>query len=706
MEFQKVLTLAGPNIWAKFPVLEAWVELGDLKDSPSNEMPGFNDRVMCWLPLMIEHRCSIGERGGFFERLRRGTYLAHILEHVTLELQSLAGATFGYGRARETLKEGLFRVAVEYDHEQLGRACLEAGRQLCLAAVYDRPFDVSDEVRKLRALADEVCLGPSTRAIVDVAEARKIPVVRLTSGSLVQLGYGAKARRILTAETDRTGAIAETIAQDKDLTRALLRQVSVPVPVGRLVKDAADAWAAAMEIGVPVVVKPQFGNHARGVVLGVSTREEIEAGFRFAALNGASIMVEQFAQGAEHRLLIVDGKLVAAARGNPAEVVGDGRQTIAELIESQLNSDPRRGKELAFPLAIIEVTPPVLLVLEQQGYTVDSVPAKGQQVMIQRNGNLAIDVTDEVHPDFARMAVLAARTVGLDVAGIDVIADDISRPLEQQGAAVIEVNAGPGLQMHVEPESGKPRPVGEAIMDTLFAAGETGRIPVVCVTGAERTTAVTRLLAHLLAGSGRTLGVASAEGITVGGNRIHTGDCRGGEHARGMLINPLVEVALFESSPETIVSEGVCFQYCDVVVVTSMGEGILLDLAEGDTPEKKSLVYRGPGDIVTPQGAIVLKAGEPLGPIVAGHAKGRLVLFSTDAMHPEIEEHRSTGGCAVFPRDGAIVLSVGTQETALAKMPKLAFDETTLAAVAGAWALTPENHQIIANALATFSKQA
>jgi cyanophycin synthetase len=249
--------------------------------------------------------------------------------------------------------------------------------------------------------------------------------------------------------------------------------------------------------------------------------------------------------------------------------------------------------------------------------------------------------------------------------------------------------------MHVEPESGKPRPVGEAIMDTLFAAGETGRIPIVCVTGAERTGPVTRLLAHLLAGSGRTLGVASAEGITVGGNRIHSGDCRGGEHARGMLINPLVEIALFESSPEAIVSEGVCFQYCDVVVVTSMGEGIMLDLAEGDTPEKRSFVYRGPGDIVTPQGAIVLKAGEPLGSIVAGHAKGRLVLFSTDAKHPEIEEHRSTGGWVVFPRDAAIILSVGTQETALAKVPNLALDETTLAAVAAAWALSPENQEIV-----------
>ncbi len=696
MEFRKILALRGPNLWAKFPVLEAWVELGDLKDSPSNEMPGFNDRIMSWLPLMIEHRCSIGQRGGFFERLRRGTYLAHILEHVSLELQSRAGANFGFGRARETLKEGLFRVAIRCDDEALGLACLEVGRRLCLAAVHDSPFDVAAEIKNLRDLADDVCLGPSTIAIVSAARARGIPVRRLNSGSLVQLGHGARARRVLTAETDVTSGLAETIAQDKDLTRALLRQVGLPVPTGRPVNNPADAWKAAQEIGVPVVVKPRYGNQGRGVVVGVSTREQIEAAYQFAAQHGPNIVVEQVAEGAEHRLLIVDGKLVAAARGNPAQVVGDGQQTIAQLIESQLNSDPRRGKDMSFPLDKIELGPPVLLMLDQQGYRADSVPAKGQQVMIQRNGNLAIDVTDDVHPGFVRMAALAARVVGLDVAGIDLLTDDVRRPPEEQGATIIEVNAGPGLQMHVQPESGKPRPVGEAILATLIPEGQDGRIPLVSVMGAEHTAAVSRWVARLLAQTGREVGLASAQGMFVGDTCIKAGDCRGAEDARSMLLHPLVEAAVLEASLDGILQEGLGFDRCHVAVVTAIGEGLKLDFAEWDTPEKRSLVYRVVGDVVLPAGALVLKAGEPLGPIVAGKCPGALVLYAAGENDPGLAPHRAAGGRAVFARAGEIILSEGAKETALGPLLPAGPSEAVLAAVAAVWALAIPPEQIAA----------
>ncbi|HEV3138478.1 MAG TPA: hypothetical protein VGZ26_11255, partial [Pirellulales bacterium] len=465
-------------------MLEAWVELGDLKDSPSNEMPGFNERLMTWLPSMIEHRCSVGERGGFFERLRRGTYLAHILEHVTLELQSRAGYDFGFGRARETSQEGLFRVAIRYEDEAVGRACLAAGRELCLAAVHDRPYDVADAMHKLRDLADCVRLGPTTRTMAQAARARGIPVRRLNERNLLQLGHGAKQHRTRGSATDHTGAVAEFISDDKDLTKAYLRSAGVPVAPGRLVASAEDAWLAAQEVGTPVVVKPKDCNYGSGVVIGISKREQIEAAYHFAAPRGSGVMVEKLAHGAEHRLLVVGGKLVAATRGNPAYVVGDGRRSVRELIESQLNSDPRRGEDSWFPLNIVECDhPTVLLVLEQEGYRVDSVPPRGKKVIIQRNGNLAEDVTDAVHPDVARTASLAARVVGLDVAGIDIIADDIGRPLETQDGVVIEVNAGPGLQMHVEPESGIPRPVGEAIVATLFPQGENGRIPIVSVAG-------------------------------------------------------------------------------------------------------------------------------------------------------------------------------------------------------------------------------
>ena len=687
MEFRKILALRGPSIWSKSPVLEAWVDLGDLKDSPSNEIPGFNDRIMRWLPQMIEHRCSVGERGGFFERLRRGTYLAHILEHVTLELQTRAGANFGFGRARESSQEGLFRVAVRCDDEALGRACLEVGRRLCLAAVHDQPFAVDREIEKLRELADRVCLGPSSRAIVAAARARGIPIRRLNSGSLVQFGYGAKARRTLTAETDRTSGLAETIAQDKDLTRSLLRQVGVPVPNGRPVSDPADAWLAAQEIGGLVVVKPRYGNQGRGVVVGVSTREQVEAAYQFARVQGPDIVVEQCASGAEHRLLIVDGKLVAAVRGNPAQITGDGQRNVAELIESELNSDPRRGDDLSFPLDKIRLNPPVLLMLEQQGYQPASVPAPGVQVVILRNGNLAIDVTDDVHPEFVRWASLAARVVGLDVAGIDLLADDISRVPDEQNAAIIEVNAGPGLQMHIEPESGIPRPVGEAIIDTLFADGQEGRIPLVSVMGAEHATAVSHWVARLWATKVANLGLASAEGTFIAGMRIKADDSRGADDARGVLLNPLVEAAVFEASADRILEEGLAFDRCDVAVVTSIGDGLKLDFLEWDLPEKKVLVYRTASDVVLPTGTVVLKAGEPLGSIIAGHAGGSVVLFSDDEHDAALKEHLAAGGSAVFARRGRIVLASGNQQTDVAPLLPKVPAVVLLPAIAAVWAL-------------------
>ena len=341
MEFRKVLALRGPNIWTHFPVLEAWVDLKELGDRASHELPGFSERLMAWLPSLVEHRCSVGQRGGFFERLRRGTYPAHILGHVALELQTLAGTPVAFGRARETSEAGVYKVVVEYKEEELARACLETARQLCLAAANDQPFDVAGAIKKLEDTAHDVCLGPSTAAIVRAAHARGIPVRRLNSGSsLVQLGYGARQRRICTAETDRTSAIAESIAQDKELTRTLLRQAGVPVPSGRPVKDAEDAWEAAMEIGFPVVVKPQYGNQGRGVITNLSTREQVMTAFVNAREEGTSIMVEKFAPGADYRILVIGGKMVAAASREPAHVIGDGRSTVTQLVEV-VNRDPR-----------------------------------------------------------------------------------------------------------------------------------------------------------------------------------------------------------------------------------------------------------------------------------------------------------------------------------------------------------------------------
>ena len=700
MEIRKILALRGPNIWANFPVLEAWVDLQELKDSPSDSLPGFNDRLMAWLPTMIEHRCSVGERGGFFERLRRGTWQGHILEHVTLELQTLAGTPVGYGRARETHEEGVYKVVVEYKEEALARAAMQTAFELGQAAIHDRPFDVKAEVAKLRQLAYDVCLGPSTRSIVEAAQRRGIPVRRLTEGSLIQFGHGARQRRILAAETDQTGAIAETIAQDKDLTRSLLRQVGVPAPEGRPAQDAEDAWAAALEIGHPVVVKPQYGSQGRGVTTNLTTKAQVTAAFAAAKEEGRSILVERFAPGGDYRLLVVGNEVVAAARREPAQVRGDGHSTIRQLVDIT-NCDPRRSDDHATALSKIKLEAIALATLAEQGFTPDSVPAEGELVLIRRNANLstggsAADVTDRVHPEVAARAVEAARVVGLDVAGVDVIAQDISRPLEQQGGVVVEVNASPGLRMHLDPSIGLPRPVGDAIINTLFAPVETGRVPIVSVTGVNGKTTTTRLITHILTLLGKRVGMTCTDGIFIDGRRIDSGDCSGPVSAQAVLFNPLVEAAVLETARGGILRAGLGFDLCDVAVVTNIGEGDHLGLHDVEDLETLAKVKRCPVDVVPPGGYAVLKADDPHTAAMASHCKGSVIFFAQRGSDPVLEAHRARGGRVAFVRFGSVVLAEGDLEATLvplANVPlthggRIGFQvENVLAAAAAAWGL-------------------
>lgn len=700
MEIRKIVALRGPNIWSYSQALEATVDLGGLKDSPSDSLPGFNERIMRWLPTMIEHRCSIGERGGFFERLRRGTYMGHILEHVTLELQSLAGTPAGFGRARETSEEGVYKVVVRYQEEEVGRACMLAARELILAAVEGREFDVAGEVRRLRRLASQVCLGPSTRAICEAAAARGIPWRRLHTNSLIQLGYGSRMRRIQAAETDRTSAIAEGIAQDKDLTRKLLAAAGVPVPQGRPVDDADDAWAAALEVGVPVVVKPQDGNQGRGVATNLTTREQVFRAYAAAREESDSVIVEQYAPGSDYRLLIVGGRLVAAARREPAHVVGDGEHSVAQLVEI-VNRDPRRGEYHATSLSRIEIDTVALGVLQDQGYTTESVPPAGQTVLIRRNGNLstggtAIDVTERVHPEVVARAVDAARMVGLDIAGIDVIAREITRPLEEQAGALVEVNAAPGLRMHLEPSAGVPRPVGEAIVDMVFPPGANGRIPIVAVTGVNGKTTVTRFVAHILRGTGVRVGMTCTDGVYLDQRRIDSGDCSGPQSARRVLMNPAVDAAVFETARGGILREGLGFDWCDVGIVTNIGEGDHLGLGDVGTLEKLAQVKRCVPEAVGAWGTAVLNAADPLVAAMREKCRGKVLFFACDPRHPVLAEHRRAGGRAATIRDGAIVLAEGEREErliALERVPlthggKIGFQvENALAAVSAAWSL-------------------
>lgn len=706
MQIQKVLALRGPNIWSRNPVLEAWVDLGPLKDSSSKDFPGFNDRLMAWLPSMIEHRCSVGERGGFFQRLRWGTYLAHTLEHTTLELETLAGTPVGYGRARETSTEGVYKVAIRYQEESLARACLETARELLLAAVFDLPFDINSELKRLRELADRVCLGPSTAAIVDAARLRNIPTRRLNAGSLVQMGQGIKQRRIWTAETDYTSAIAESIAQDKQLTKTMLKSAGIPVPEGREVNSPEDAWEAAREIEAPVVVKPVDANHGRGVFMDLTEEQQIRTAYTEALKEGSGVIVERFASGNEHRLLVVGKQLVAGAAGDAAAVVGDGEHTIRQLIDLQINSDPRRGDDESQPLNTVLVDALTTIEIERQGYKPDSVAAAGVKVIVRRNDNLSRDITDLVHPTVAEHAVMAAQIVGLDIAGIDMVVEDISRPLEQQGGVIVEVNAGPGLLMHLKPRTGKPRPVGEAIVNHLFPdPADDGRIPLVCVTGTNGKTTCTRLVNSILRAAEYHVGMTCTDGVSINGRMIEHGDCAGPRSARNVLLNPLVNAAVFEVARGGILREGLGFDKCDVAIVTNIGEADHLGKSYIHTPADMFKVKRTPVDVVLPTGTAVLNADDPLVLDMAVLSAGSVTLFSANPANTAVEKHRAEGKRAVIVRDGQVVLCTGAQETPLIGLfdlpcthgGRVGFQvENVLAATAATWALGISPKTIVA----------
>ena len=699
IEFLKIVHLRGPSMWTYRPVLEAWVDIGELEDCPSNTIPGFYERLSSWLPSLIEHRCSYDERGGFLRRVEEGTWPGHILEHVTLELQNLAGMPGGFGKAREMDKRGHYKVVVRAWHEDVTRAALHAARDLVMAAIEDQPFDVAAVVEQLTDLVDDKCLGPSTAAIVDAADSRDIPSIRLTGGNLVQLGYGARQRRIWTAETDRTSAIAESISRDKDLTKSLLQPCGVPVPEGRMVDGPADAWEAAQEIGLPVVVKPYDGNHGRGVFINLTTRAEIETAYGVADEEGSGVMVERSLPGIEHRLLVVGGKLVAATRGDMVSVCGDGKSTIAELIDIQINSDPRRGTTEEHPLNYIRLDSAARLEISRQGFAADSVPPSGHKVLIQRSGNHAFDVTDEVHPDTARAASLAAKIVGLDIAGIDLVVEDISRPLVEQKGAIVEVNAGPSLLMHLKPAVGKPRPVGEAIVEHLFPDGDNGRIPVIGITGSRDTTAVAQIVARLLQLDGRRTGLACSLGLFLGQRQVQAGDCAAWEPAQRLLMSRAVDAAVIENPARTMAGEGLAYDRCQVGVVTAIDNAALLPEHGIETSNQLFKVLRTQIDVVLPGGVAVLNADDPTVTELAELCDGEVIFFSADAALPTIVEHRRKGGRAVVIREQKIVLAAASLEAPLVDLATVPLLQESsehlagiLAALGAGWALglTPE----------------
>ncbi|TXI16985.1 MAG: cyanophycin synthetase [Nitrosomonas sp.] len=725
IKFIEIKHLNGPNLWTYYPALEATVDIGDLEDFPSDKIPGFYERLSEWLPSLIEHRCSYEERGGFLRRLKEGTWPCHILEHVTLELQNLAGMRGGFGRARETSVRGVYKVALSAWHEEITRTALHLARDLVLTAmnfkqIPDPSYDVDAAIQHLRDMVDSLWLGPSTACIVDAATARNIPAIRLIAkGNLVQLGYGSRCRHIWTAETDRTPAIAESISRDKDLTKALLQSCGVPVPEGCVVESAEHAWKAANEIGLPVVIKPCDGNHGRGVFIELSEREEIESAYHVALKEGTGVLVEQYIAGTEHRLLIVGEQLVAATRGDSVSVIGDGISTISELIELQINSDPRRGTTEDHPLNLIRIDSAARIEIARQGYHSHSVVPVGIKVVIQRNGNHAFDVTDQVHPNTAAIASLAARIVGLDIAGIDLVANDISHPLSEQGGAIVEVNAGPSLLMHIKPAVGTPRPVGKAIVTHLFPnQQDNGRIPIVGISGSYGKTAVSYLVARLLILSGKKTGLACSDGLYLDYRKIDKKNSANWAAANRTLMNPTVEAAVFENGFDVLMNEGLAYDSCDVGVITNVDLSHHFERHGMETRKQVFNVLRTQVDVVTPTaaavddvekdvrlpiGAAILNAKDEILVEMSELCHGEVIFFSTEPELPVITQHRVNGtGSAqgkravILRNNSSIVLVTGAYELPLIKLTDIFSDitdhslqeiENILAAIGAAWAL-------------------
>ncbi len=698
----RITYLRGPNLWTYRAALETWLDIGALEDHPSDQLPGFVDRLSALLPQLPDHHCGVGEHGGFGQRLREGTWMGHVLEHVVIELLNQAGMPTGFGQTRSTAQRGVYRMVFRARDESVARCALTEGHALLMAAINAQPFDVAQAVERVRSCIDDAYLGPSTAHIVAAATERKIPHIRLNDGNLVQLGLGAQQRRIWTAETDRTGAIAEGIARDKDLTKQLLKAVGVPVPEGQVAASAEEAWAAAQDIGLPVVVKPSDGNHGRGVTLDLHERAHIEAAWAVADRHGSAVLVERHVAGHEHRLLVVAGRVVAAARGETAWVTGDGTHSVQALVDLQINSDPRRGTTEDHPLARLTLDDAgIASDLARQGLSAAAVPERGRRVLIQRNGNVAIDCTDEVHPEVAHQVALAARTLGLDIAGIDVVAQDIGRPLHEQGATVVEVNAGPGLLMHLKPAIGQPRPVGRAIVDHLFAPGSDGRIPVVGIAGQADTATIARHLAWLLQLSGRQTGLACREGLYFGERRVVDGDATAGVLAQRLLINREIEAAVFQNDALSILEQGLVYDRCQVGVVTDLDGAETLAGHDIQSSDQLPKVLRTQIDIVLNDGVGVLNADDARIAALAEHCDGTVLLYATQP--DALAAHRDAGGRAVLWRDGAPVLIDGASQTPLALPARYAAmaPPTVLAIAAAAWAcgLAPA---LIAAGLSTY----
>ena len=651
---------SGRNIYSHRPVMKMIVDIGKYGEIPTRDIPGFNDVLLRTFPGLRTNCCGLGYPGGFLEKLRDGTYLAHVLEHVILEMQAMLGYDVHFGKTRMTREPSRYYLVYEFGNEVCGLECGKAAVFIFNCFLAGEKIDIAEFLEYLGKVSLDAELGPSTSAIVAEAKKRALPITRIGNESLVRIGYGRHSRLIESTLTDATPCIAADISSNKQLTKFLLGEHRIPVPYGRVVYSEISAVMAARQIGTPVVVKPMDGNQGKGVFLNLQTDEEIRAAFREASRYSGGILVEQFVAGRDFRILVVGGRVSAAAERLPASITGDGEHTIAELVDI-VNSDPNRGEQHEKPLTRIRLDGVARNLLHSRGMTPETVPAKGQTVPLRENGNLstggiAVDCTGMIHPDNAEIAVRAADAIGIDIAGIDIVASDITKSIRETGGAVVEVNTAPGIRMHLYPSEGTPRNVAKDIVDWLFPDEASTRFPIVSVTGTNGKTTVVRLIAYVLGRTGRTVGMTSTAGTYVGNRCVCPGDNSGPRSARALLSNKSIDAAVLETARGGIVREGLGYDLADVGVVTNIA-GDHLGLDGIDTLDDLAFVKALVVEAVKKDGSAVLNARDRMTPEILKRVRCRPVLFAPDAA---AEGFACAPGCArVYVRDGWIAVEDG-----------------------------------------------
>lgn len=657
--------MKGPNLWSirRHKLIVMRLDLQELEQMPTNSIPGFLERLEQLFPTMYEHRCSEGVSGGFFMRVREGTWMGHVVEHIALELQTLAGMDCGFGRTRSTSEHGVYNVVFDYMEEKAGIYAARASVRIAEALVKGEAYDLAEDVQNLREIREDERLGPSTGSIVEEAIARGIPFIRMNRRSLVQLGYGINQKRIQATVASTSSNIAVEIACDKEETKNLLEAAAIPVARGETIYSEEGLREVVSRLGFPLVIKPVNGNHGRGATINILNLEQALEGFRAAKQISRGVIVERFVKGFDYRLLVVNYQFVAAALRQPAHVCGDGKHTVRQLVDI-VNADPRRGYGHENVLTAIKIDEMALQILEEKGLTVESVLPPGEILYLKRTANLstggtATDVTDLVHPYNVFMAERIARVIGLDICGIDLMTPDISIPAKEAGGAVLEVNAAPGFRMHLAPTDGLPRNVAAPVIDMLYPPGVSARIPIIAITGTNGKTTTTRLIAHMVKTMGIKVGFTTTDGIYIQNRLLEQGDCTGPVSAEFVLKDPTVEFAVLECARGGILRAGLGFHTCDIGIVTNVAADHL-GLKDIHTLEDLARVKAVVPESVMPEGFAILNADDDLVFAMRENVSCKVALFSMDEQNPRIKAHCERGGLATIFENGYITICKGT----------------------------------------------